>query len=164
MKTSLQIDPHTIPAGADDTDPEPVPERDTDSGSNTTENVAVTLFAASIVTVQVDADPVHAPDQPANDEATPGVAVSVTTSPASQGATHTAPQKIPDGDAATVPEPPPARSTVRSNCWRANVAVTLFAASIVTMQLPDPVHAPDQPANTDDASGDADSNTNVPSV
>ena len=30
---------------------------------------------------------------------------------------------------------------------RSNAAVTLFAASMVTWQLPVPVHAPDQPAN-----------------
>jgi hypothetical protein len=80
MNASEQIDPHTIPAGDELTEPDPDPARATDSDSNTTENVAVTLLAASIVTTH-DPVPEHAPDQPANDDATPGVAVSVTSVP-----------------------------------------------------------------------------------
>ena len=61
--------------------PLPEPVRVTVSVCSTSVNVAVTDFAASIVTVHVDADPVHAPDQPANDEEAFGVAVSVTVVP-----------------------------------------------------------------------------------
>ena len=43
-----------------------------------------------------------------------------------------------------------------------NVAVTDFAASIVTTHVPVPVHAPDQPANVVLASGAAVSVTGVP--
>jgi hypothetical protein len=40
-------------------------------------------------------------------------------------------------------------------------AVTDLAASIVMLQPPDPVHAPDQPAKTDPAEGTAASATTV---
>jgi hypothetical protein len=43
-----------------------------------------------------------------------------------------------------------------------NVAVTLLAASIVTTQLPLPVHAPDQPEKTEPAAGVATSVADVP--
>jgi hypothetical protein len=45
-----------------------------------------------------------------------------------------------------------------------NVAVTVRAWSIVSWQLPVPEQSPDQPANTDDASGVAVSTTVVPAV
>src|ERR1035441_9884051 len=45
-----------------------------------------------------------------------------------------------------------------------NVAVTDFAALIVTSQLPAPVHAPDQPANVEPAAAVAVSVTSVPSL
>ena len=42
------------------------------------------------------------------------------------------------------------------------MANTLFAASIVTTQAPDPVHDPDQPVNVDPADGVAVSVTAAP--
>ena len=45
---------------------------------------------------------------------------------------------------------------------RVNVAVTAFAASIVTMHDPVPVHAPLQPANVEAPSGVAVNVTTVP--
>jgi hypothetical protein len=42
------------------------------------------------------------------------------------------------------------------------VAVTLFAASIVTLQVPVPVHAPDHPANVDPVDAPAVKVTAVP--
>jgi hypothetical protein len=39
--------------------------------------------------------------------------------------------------------------TVRTNVWSVNVAVTLFAESTVTIQLPVPVQGPLQPVKVD---------------
>ena len=47
---------------------------------------------------------------------------------------------------------------------RVKVAVTVFAASIVTEQLPVPLHAPVQPAKFELASGEAVSVTEVPEL
>ncbi len=63
-------------------------------------------------------------------------------------------------------EPLPVRVTVSvqfCGCESfVNVAVTFFAASISTVHAPVPVHAPDQPANTEPASATAVSVTTVP--
>ena len=75
-----QVLPQSIPVFSDDTVPEPVPARDTDSLYRSTVNVAVTDFAAVIVTEQVDA-PVQAPDQPVNVEPATGVALNTTVAP-----------------------------------------------------------------------------------
>jgi hypothetical protein len=77
---------------------------------------------------------------------------------------HAAPQKIPTGADVTVPEPVRVTVSVNSSGCAVNVAPTSFAASIVTTQLPVPEHAPDQPANVDEASGVAVSVTSVPSA
>src|SRR4051812_46465347 len=101
-----------------------------------TENVAVTLCAALIVTWQV-AVPEHAPPQPVN---TPVVAcaVSVTVLLVAKVAEQVAPQLMPAGWLVTVPAPLPWRVTDRS-CVTApcgeNVAVTLLTKSIVTWQV-----------------------------
>ena len=71
-----------IPAGADVTVPAPVPCRVTVSGYVASVNVAVTTWAAFIVTTQVPV-PVHPPPaQPANVEPVPAAAVNVTICPA----------------------------------------------------------------------------------
>src|SRR4051794_34074350 len=70
--------------------------------------VAVTFLAASMVTAQVVATPVHAPDQPANTEPELGVAVSVTMAPEVKLALQTEPQAIPEGLDVTGPLPAPA--------------------------------------------------------
>jgi hypothetical protein len=108
--------------------------------------VAVTDFAASIVTWQVPV-PVHAPLQPEKIDPDAGVAVSVTEAPELKFAEHAEPQSIPAGDETTAPEPAPAFVTERAKVPGAavvKVAVTDFAAPIVTWHAPLPVHAPDQ--------------------
>jgi len=67
-------------------------------------NVAVTLFAALIVTEQVPV-PVHAPLQPEKVWPLAGVAVSVTLVPEVKLAEQVAPQLMPAGKLVTVPLP-----------------------------------------------------------
>ncbi len=72
------------------------------------------------------------------------------------------PQLIPVGEELTVPLP--ALVTVRPKVLRLKVAVTDRAASIVTIQVPVPEHAPLQPAKTESADGMAVRVTRVPLV
>ncbi len=77
-------------------------------------NVAVTDFAAVMVTVQVVAvEDVH-PVQPVNMDVASGAAVSVTLDAASKGAEQTAPQLMVPGAEETVPPPVPLFVTVRA--------------------------------------------------
>jgi hypothetical protein len=75
---------------------------------------------------------------------------------------------IPAGLLVTVPVPVPAWSSdtvrVKLGGGMLNVAVTDSAAAIVTKQLPVPVHAPLQPANTDPVAGVSNRVTIVPPV
>jgi hypothetical protein len=92
------------------------------------------------------------PAHPPNTAPGPGVALSVTVVPAAKSEKHVdpAPQLIPDGDDVTVPLPgsPKTETVSRTAGSAVNVAVTLFAASIVTTQLPVAlVHAPLHPVN-----------------
>ena len=73
----------------------------------------MTDLAASIVTVQVPV-PVHAPLQPMKLDVPSGVAVNVTTAPASKDAEQVAPQVIPSGLDVTVPPPVPVLDTLRA--------------------------------------------------
>src|SRR5207237_5785051 len=108
----------------------------------TTLKLAVTLFAASIVTVHVVDVPVHAPLQPPNVLLALGAAVSVTWAPCVSVAVHALGQLIPAGLDVTAPPPVPVVDTPNANVGRSNVAVTLCAALIVTTHDPVPVHAP----------------------
>jgi len=73
---------------------------------------------------------------------------------------------IPAGLLVTVPVPAPALVTVRVKGppppERLKVAVTVFAAFIVTTQEPVPVQAPDQPAKVEPAAEVAVRVTTVP--
>jgi hypothetical protein len=62
----------------------------------------------------------------------------------------------------TVPVPVPLFATVKEKVWRVKVAVTDLAASIVTMQLPVPVHPPDHPVKLESKEGVAVSVTVAP--
>jgi hypothetical protein len=127
--------------------------------------VAVTCLAASTLTTQVDAVPVHAPDQPANAEPLFGVAVKVTLVPDAKLALQAEPQEMPAGLLVTGPLPAPALETVKAyeGTIRLNVAVTFLAALIVTTQVAAVlVQAPVHPANTDPLLGVAVSVTLAP--
>lgn len=71
----------------------------------------MTEAAAVRVTAHV-AVPLQAPDQPANVEPVPAVAVSVTDVPMPKLALHVVPQLIPEGLLVTVPVPVPTLCTV----------------------------------------------------
>ena len=69
---------------------------------------------------------------------------------------------MPAGDDATLPAP---RNVTSSACGPApNVAVTFFDASTVSVQVLLPLHAPDQPVNTEPAAAVAVSVTEVPNA
>jgi hypothetical protein len=107
-------------------------------------NVAVTDFVAFIVTVQEAPVALSQPDQLVKSESTAGVAVSVTEVLTLYVSEQSVPQLIPVGLLVTVPFP--VFVTVKAKFLRVNVAVTVFAASIVTTQLPvAAVQAPLQP-------------------
>ena len=132
-------------------------------------NVAVTAALPVKVTLQLPV-PVQAPDQPANVELAFGAAVSVTIVPLVKLALHIAPQLIPEGLLVIVPAPVPELWTVSwkevggGGALAVNVAVTAALPVKVTLQLPVPVQAPDQPANVEVAFGAAVSVTIVPLV
>ncbi len=109
-------------------------------------NVAVTLWLVLIVTTQLPV-PLHAPDQPLKLYPDAGVAVRVTAVPALIVAEQVEPQEIEPPELETVPEPTLATERVYAPCATANVAVTLWLALIVTLQVPVPLQAPDQPLN-----------------
>jgi hypothetical protein len=70
-------------------------------------------------------------------------------------------QAMPDGDDVTVPGVP-VTVTSSGKVSSTNVAVTLLAASMVTMQSPVPVHPFDQPVNVSPVAATAVSTTTVP--
>jgi hypothetical protein len=125
--------------------------------------VAVTAAAAVIVTVQAPV-PAQAPDQPAKVEPVAGVAVRVTVVPLVKLVEHVAPQLIPRGELVMVPLPVPVlvieRAKVVADVLK--VAVTAVAAFILTVHVPVPAQAPDQPAKVEPAAGVAVSVTAVP--
>src|SRR5438034_602839 len=70
---------------------------------------------------------------------------------------------MPAGVDTTLPEPAPARLTVKAKVLVVKVAVTARAALIVTLQVDVPLQSPpDHPVKVVDASGDAVSVTTVP--
>jgi hypothetical protein len=91
------------------------------------------------------------------------VAISVTV-PLSKVAEHDPVQLlIPAGLDDTLPRPRPPWLTVRVNCCRAKLAVTVVAAVTDTEQVPVPEHPPPiQPLKVDPAAGEAVKVTRVP--
>ena len=160
-KVAKQVAPQSMGGGVELTLPKPLPAFATDRPNDWSVNTAPTLFAASIVTLQSPV-PEQAPVQPLKLEPALGEAESDTIVPAVKGALQAAPQKMPAGVEVTVPLPSASFTTSRSNVAGENVAVTVCAALIVRVHAPVPVHAPDQPANVEDASGVAVSVTRVP--
>src|SRR5262249_23630494 len=114
-----------IPAGLEDTDPEPVPSVATSRVlSGLRVNVAVTERAWSMVTWQVPVPEHPSPVHPVKSEPTSGVAVRVTlvleAKPGEQGA----PQVIPAGLELTEPVPVPSSATFSVSVFSVKVAVT----------------------------------------
>src|SRR6202162_6007928 len=106
--------------------------------------------------------PLQAPLQPVKVDPAAALAVSVTTVPLLKLALQVVPQLIPVGLLVNVAVPVPALVTLNLQTGTLNVAVTDFAALIVTLQVPVPVQAPLQPANVDPAAAFAVSVTTVP--
>jgi hypothetical protein len=160
--------PHEIPLGADVIVPDPVPARLTEStyADELPEsvNVAVTDCAEFIDTAH-EPVPLHAPPQPVNVDPLAALAVRLTDDPVANDAEQVLPQEMPAGADETVPLPVPPVCTV-SVCVgcvpNSKSAVTASDEFMVTVQLPVPLHAPPQPANTDPAAALAESVTAVP--
>src|SRR5262245_240721 len=101
--------PQLMPAGELVIVPLPVPALLTVSANEDgSANVAVTVRAALIGTVQVLAVPAQAPLQPVNVEPAAGAAVRVTAVPDESDIEHVVPQLMPAGELVTVPLPAPA--------------------------------------------------------
>ena len=96
-----------MPAGLEVTEPVPDPLLLTSSVSVFKVKVAVTEWAASIVTMQVPVPEQPAPVQPVKSAPTSGVAVRVTTVPNAKSFVHVDPQSIPAGLEVTEPVPVP---------------------------------------------------------
>ena len=151
-----------IPGGELDTIPPPEPALVTVSVRlATAANVAVTLLAASIVTMH-PAVPLQAPPQPEKVLVASAVAVSVTTLPWAKIALQTLPQVIPAGALVTVPVPFPEVRTSRVWVTAAKVALTDLAAVMVTTQPALPLQSPPQLTKLAPAAGVAVSVTTVP--
>lgn len=152
MKPAVQVVPQLMPDGLDVTTPLPEPTLLTVNdalGTTAGSNRAVAVLLASIVTVQLNALPVHPPDQPPKVDPVATLALNVTVLFAAKLAVQVRPQSMPAGFDATLPEPVPTWVTVRAALTTAElkVAVTVCAALIVTVQLNVvPVQLPDQPA------------------
>jgi hypothetical protein len=155
------VAPHVIPAGLLVTEPVPVPFLLTVS-VRFASKFAVTDVAAVIATTQVPVPEQPPPDQPVKTEPLSAAAVSVTEVPCGNVVEHVAPQVMPAGALVTEPVPVPVLLTVSARGARLNVAVTVVSAVRLTTHVPVPVQPPpDQPANTEVASGVAVSVTDV---
>ncbi len=125
-------------------------------------NVAVTLLALVIVTEQTLVVPEQAPDQPAKPYPLEGVAVSKTVVPYENCVAQIPGQEMPEGELITVPLP--LTLTVSVSGTGLNVAPTLWAPFIASVQVPVPEQGPDQPAKLYPEEGEAVSVTVVPKV
>lgn len=130
-------------------------------GGVVAENVAVTLCAAFMVTVQVGEAPVHPPDHPVNVPFAPHTAVSVTVVLASRVAEQTvapSPQLMPPVEEVTFPMPMSPAVATCSNCnveRSAKLAVTATSAlNGLTEHVGEkPEHCPPQPVNSESIAG-----------
>jgi phage tail protein X len=161
VKLALQVLGQVMPAGLLLTFPLPVPASVTVRAKVDALNVAVTAFAAVMVTLQVPV-PEQAPLQPAKVDPAAAVAVKVTIVPLVKLALQVLGQVMPAGLLLTLPLPVPASVTVSANVTALNVAVTALAAVMVTLQVPVPEQAPLQPAKVDPADAVAVRVTTVP--
>ena len=155
LKVAVQVVPQLMPAEVLETAPVPVPFLVMVSANVVGAirlNVAVTDFAASIVTSQVNAVPVQAPLQPAKLEPLMIEAVNFTMVFWLNEALQIGSQLMPAGLLETLPDPVPALVIVKANVFAGavlKIAVTDCAAFIATAQGPAALlHAPLQPAKT----------------
>jgi hypothetical protein len=149
-KAAEQVAPQEMPAGALETVPVPAPALVIASVKGCRAKVAVTAWAALMVTAQVPVPVQPPPLQPVNVEPAAGVAVRVTAVPLAKAAEQVAPQEMPAGALETVPVPAPAVVIASVKGCRAKVAVTAWAALMVTAQVPVPVQPPPlQPVNVE---------------
>ena len=163
LKLALQRDGQLIPNGALVTVPSPPPVTATVNG-NTGTNIAVTVCADVIVTVQPPT-PVHeAALHPAKAEPGLATAFKVTDVPELKPEEQVAPQSMPAGVLVTEPEPAPPKATVNVYCGCGeNAAVTdCCVEPVVRLQVDVPEQAPVQPANTEPVDAEAESETFVP--
>ena len=115
------------------------------------------------MTVHVPVPVQPPPLQPLNVDPVAGVAVKVTAVPLANAAEQVAPQEMPVGALVTVPVPVPALVTPSVKGCSAKVAVTAWAALIVTVHVPVPVHPPPlQPLKVEPVAGVAVKVTAVP--
>ena len=96
-----------------------------------------------------------------NVEVPSGLAIRVTAVPVLKLALHASPQVMPGGLDVTVPPPAPVLVTLRVYWMISKLALTDFAVSMASWHTSGPLHAPDQPVNTDVASAVAVSVTTV---
>jgi hypothetical protein len=116
-----------------------------------------------MVTVQVPVPVQPPPVQPEKVEPAAGAAVRMTAVPLANEAAHVAPHEMPAGALVMVPVPAPVLLSVSVNDCSAKAAVTLWAALMVTVQVPVPVQPPPvQPEKVEPAAGAAVSVTAVP--
>jgi len=161
-KLALQVPGQLIPVGMLVTVPEPLPAIVTDNAKLIT-NVAVTVCAILIVTVQLPVPVQPPPFHPVKVEFAAGLADRVTLAPLPKFALQVPGQLMPVGVLVTVPDPVPANVTVSAKFTVAlKVAVTDRAALMVTAQLAVPVHAPLQPAKVEPVVGVSAKMTLVP--
>lgn len=116
LKLAEQVEPQLMPVGELVTVPEPVPVLVT-VNSRTGTKLAVAVLATFVVTEQVVAVPVQAPDQPLNFEPDAAVAVKVTLAVLAKLKLQVAPQLIPAGELVTVPVPVPVLVMVSRAAW-----------------------------------------------
>jgi hypothetical protein len=164
-KLPLHVPGQTMPAGLDATPPVPAPAVATVSVyvDAIALKLAVTVFAASIVTVHVGAVPLHAPLQPPKALVALGVAASVTVEPVGAFVVQTPGHAMPLGLDVTEPPPVPVVLTVSACVEASNRADTVLATVSGTVQLVlAPAHAPPQPTNVAFDAGTAVSTTLVP--
>jgi len=99
--------------------------------------LAVTVFCAFMVTVQVVPFVASQPSQPVKIERKPGVAVSVTTVPPLKSAEQVGPQAIPAGLDFTVPPAMrPVFVTVKGTVNVKLLALSAVPAGVVTLRGP----------------------------
>ena len=135
-KLALHVAPQLMPPGLLVIPPVPAPAFVTVSAKfvppvGTVFQVAVTAFAALMVTVQVVALPLHAPPHDAKLEPAAGAALRVTLAFWLKFAVQVAPQSIPAGLLETAPVPVPAFVTLR-----AKVGTVLAAYTTLKVAFP----------------------------